>query len=179
MNDKFKKKKNVSKKSIIFWSLMGLILLTLLTVLIVKVAQTREISSYNKLEMITGPDLFNQDDEKYFVLVYNYNGEKDLETFDKSMFKYFTYHRDNGKATNIYGMDIDENQNKPCLITTESKQSVSGATEFPNRTNGSNSTVLKIYEENTPMLLVISGGSVTEYKTGENEIMSYIKDQMK
>lgn len=179
MNNKFKKKKSVSKKSIIFYSFMGVVVLTLLAILVVKLAQTRDVNSYDRLEMITGPDLFNIEEDEYFVLVYNFNGEKEYETFDNSVFKYLTFERDNRKATSIYGMDIDENQNKPCIVGETDTQSVSSATQFPNRNNTGASGVLYIRETNLPMLLVITDGKVSAYKTGETEILNFIKEEMK
>ena len=158
---------------------MGVVVLTLLAILVVKLAQTRDVNSYDRLEMITGPDLFNIEEDEYFVLVYNFNGEKEYETFDNSVFKYLTFERDNRKATGIYGMDIDENQNKPCIVGETDTQSVSSATQFPNRNNTGASGVLYIRETNLPMLLVITDGKVSAYKTGETEILNFIKEEMK
>ena len=69
MNDKLRRKKQVSKKVIAFWSIMAAIVVFLLVMLFIRVGQTREVSSYKNLDMITGEEMFIQKDDKYFVLI--------------------------------------------------------------------------------------------------------------
>lgn len=175
MNDKLRRKKQISKKSIIFWSFMALLLVVLLTLLGVRLGQTREISSYKKLDMITGEELFVQDDDKYFVLFYGFEGSKEYESFDNGMYKYLTFCRDNLKHTKIFGMDANKPNNRKCFSDQEK---IDGATEFPNALNASSSTVLKVLESELPILFVIEEGSVTTHYSGENAILSYLRDVM-
>ena len=61
----------------------------------------------------------------------------------------------------------------------QQKQIIDGAKQFPNALNEGQSDVLKIKEGSLPMLLVIENNEVKEHKTGENEILSYLKDVIK
>lgn len=176
MTDKFRRKKQISPKAITFWSVMALIVLVLIVLLIVRVSQTREVSSYNNLEMISGEDLFSIKEDKYLVLVYDFKGEKEYETFDKGMYKYLTYCRDNSKYTLIMGMDSTKASNRKCF--TDGSETINGAKQFPNALNTGSSDVLKINEGDLPILLVIESNEVTAHKTGENEILSYLRDVM-
>lgn len=177
MNDKLRRKKQVSKKVIAFWSIMAAIIVFLLVMLFIRVGQTREVSSYKNLDMITGEEMFIQKDDKYFVLIYSFEDNKDLESFDKGMYKYLTFCRDNGKHTKLYGLVSSKANNRKCFTT--SSEQIDGAKQFPNALNEGQSDVLKIKEGSLPMLLVIENNEVKEHKTGENEILSYLKDVIK
>lgn len=179
MNSKYKTKKNVSKKPIIFWSIIGALVLILVIMLIVRIAKTKEVSSYGRLDMITGQQMFNQDENNYLVLFYNFNGEKQYEEFDKGMYRYLTYVRDNAKATAIFGMDTDANQNRICFVSNQASESISGATQFPNAYNSGESGVLHVYEDNCPILFIFTDGKLSAYKSGENAVLAYLKDAMK
>lgn len=176
MNDKLRRKKQVSKKAVVFWSVMAAIVVFLLVMLFIRIGQTREVSSYKNLEMISGEEMFVQEDDKYYVLIYNFADDKDYETFDNGMYKYLTFCRDNMKHTKIYGLLSTKANNRKCFTTGDDK--IEGATQFPNALNEGESNVLKIKESTLPMLLVIENNEVKEYKSGENAILSYLKDVM-
>jgi len=177
MNSKLKKKKTYSKKAIIFWSFMALLVLVLIVALIVRVGQSRDVSSYNSVDQIYGQELYSQDEAEYYVLFYNFNGEKEFEEFDNAVFQYLTYYRDNAKAIKLYGMDSDEYRNRLCLVNNDQSENISGTTAYPNNFNNGESNVLKVNEDNLPLLLVIKDGSVSEYKSGKSSILGYLKDQ--
>lgn len=179
MNSKLKKKKGYSTKTIAFWSSMATILLVLIIVLIVRATQIRDVSSYKVVDYIYGQEMFDQKESEYYVLFYDFNTSRETESFDKGVYQYLTYYRDNAKATKIFGMDSDENRNKLCLVGNNFPEQILGATEFPNKINNEESYVLKVNEETLPLLLVISDGSVTDYKTGESAILAYLKDAIK
>lgn len=182
MNSKLKKKKGYSKKAITFWACMAALVLILLVALIVRVCQTRDVSSYDGLDQIYGQELYSQSQDEYYVLFYNFNGDKDFEEFDKSVFQYLTYYRDSAKAIKLYGMDSDEYRNKICLYTNVTEQ-ISGTTAFPNKINNSDANVLKVNEDSLPLLLVIKENSetgakeVSEYKNGKSAILAFLKDK--
>lgn len=180
MNNKLRKKKTVSKKAIFFYSAMGVLVIILFTLLIVRVTQSRDVSSYANLEMINGQSMFNQEEDTYYVLFYNFEESKENESFDKGMYQYLTYVRDNAKAVAIYGMDSDNAGNKFCFTTGSEK--IDGANQFPNAMNEGEATVLKINEDDLPMLfeLKLSDGKyeISSHKHGESEILAYLKDVM-
>lgn len=173
MNEKFKKKKSLSPKVIVFWSFIGLITVVLLTILIVKVVQEVPINSYASVEKIKGYDMFSKDDDTYYVLFYDFENKEENESFDKGMFKYLEYTRNNKLKKDVYtlyGMDSDEFANKPCL---GNNNNIDGATKFPNELEGSGPNVLSINKDDLPVLLIIKDGEVSDHKTGENDILDY------
>ncbi len=178
MNSKYKSKKNTSKKPIIFWSVVGVCLIVIITMLIIRLAKIQDVSSYGKVEMITGQELFNQDEEEYLVLFYNFNGEKAYEEFDKGVYRYLTFLRDTKGTQAFFGMDTDQESNRICFVTSQSAESIKNATQFPHAYNTGESGVLKVYEGNCPILLIMSGDKVSDYKSGENAILSYLKGIM-
>lgn len=176
MNDKLRKKKNVSSKAVVFWSAMGVLLLVLITLLVVRIAQTREVSSYKNVEMISGQEMFAQEESTYYVLFFDFEDTKENESFNGGMYKYLTYYRDNLKATKLYGMDSNATENAKCYTTSTEK--ITGAKEFPNYLNNDSSTVLKVKETSLPLLLIIEDGEVSSHKSGESEILSYLRGIM-
>ena len=185
MNSKLKKKKGYSKKAITFWSCMALLVLILVVALIIRVCQTRDVSSYDGVDQLYGQELYSQKEDEYYVLFYNFNGEREYEDFDKSVFQYLTYYRDNLKAVKLYGMDCDEYRNMPCLVNSDTSESIVGTNQFPNKMNNNESSVLKINEDNLPLLLVIKENSetgvkeVSEYKNGKSAVLAFLKDKTK
>lgn len=176
MNDKLRKKKNVPTKAVVFWTAMGILLLVLVALLVVRIAQTREVSSYNNVEMISGQEMFAQKEDTYYVLFFDFEDTKENESFNNGMYKYLTYHRDNLKATKLYGMDSDATENAKCFVKDTEK--IDGANQFPNYLNNDSSTVLKVKESSLPLLLVVEDGEVSEHKSGESEILSYLRGIM-
>lgn len=180
MNKKYTtlSKKKTSFKTLIFWLAIGAITLFCIIFVIVKFQINRKVNSYDSLDNIKGNQVFTigAQTDTYLVFVYSSSGEKESEydDFDKLMFNYITYSKKHGDLAGvykIYGFDIDNPENKKAIIssTGSKKESVSDVEQIDD---------LRIYSENVPMLLVISGNVVDDYKDSDNAISGYLQDIM-
>ena len=173
------KKREVSAKTFVFWGIMAAIVVFLLTLLIIRIAQKKNITSYDRVDELVGQEIFTQEEDTYFVLVYDYASDEAMEDFDKTMFAYLTYRRDNKNADKdgaykLYKFDITNKVNATCL---GDNSDLSGASLFPtpNQKFSSDTTgLLTIASEDLPILLVISNGAVSSYYKGVTDILTEI-----
>lgn len=181
---KTNKRKEISAKTFVFWGIMAAIVVFLITLLIIRIAQKKDITSYDKVDALVGQEIFSQDEDSYFVLVYDYKGEEAMEDFDKTIFHYLTYRRDNKSADKdgaykLYKFDITNKVNATCI---SDDSNLSGASQFPtpNQKFGPDTTgLLTVASEDLPILLVISNGSVSQYYKGVTDILTLINGLIK
>ncbi len=171
------KKTELTLKTFIVW---GVILITLVLMIVFGVQacnRRKSIKSYASVEMVSGQQIFNQEEANYMVLVYGFNGEKEFETFDNTVFKYLEYQRNNSKkegVLKVYGADIDEYSNKVCLTTGDSN--INNTTKYAgNSLESDTSAILRINDKQIPVLLIINDGTVTKYQAGESSILDYLQ----
>ena len=181
MNSKItsNKKKNISVKSIVFWSIMAAVVLGLITMFIIRAVQKKDITSYTKLESVQGQELFAQKESEYYVLIYDFAGESAMEDFDKTVFQYLTYCRDNSlKGTKVYKFDTDDLINKMCL---GDECNLVGTSSFPTpnqKFSQDQSAIISVAADECPVLVVVSGGQITTAYEGTSEILTQLNSQM-
>lgn len=176
---KSNKKRELSAKSFVFWGIMAAIVVFLLTLLIIRIAQKKDITSYDKVDALVGQEVFTQKDESYFVLAYDYKKDEAMEDFDKTVFHYLTFVRDNSNASKtgaykLYKFDTTNKVNATCI---GEESDLTGATTFPSpnqKFNEGSTSLLQIANEDLPILLVVSGGSVTNYYKGVTDILTFL-----
>ena len=176
---KSNKKREISAKTFVFWGVMAAIVIFLLTLLIIRIVQKKNINSYDKVDALVGQEVFNQSEDNYFVLVYDYAGDEAMEDFDKTMFSYLTYYRDNSSeskngAYKLYKFDITNKVNATCI---GDESNLTGASLFPSpnqKFNSDTTGLLTVATEELPILLVISNGSVSSYYKGVTDILTHI-----
>lgn len=173
------KKNTISKKSIIFWSAIAAAVVVLIISLIITAVRNRSIVNYNDLledNSVLGKEIFTQEEETYLVLFYNFEYEEEMETFNNTIYTYLEFYRNNKSKEGVmkmYAADYDEYSNELCLV--DGTSNISGTTTYPGDTLATNeSTVLRINRSDVPVLLVVKGGSISEYKTGESAIKTYL-----
>lgn len=181
MNAKIKsnKKTTISPKAIIFWSIMGAIVLALIILFIIRVAQKKDIKSYSKLESLQGQELYTQKESSYYVLIYDYANDEAMKDFDESVFMYLTFYRDNkNKANKLYKFDITDRVNKMCL---SENTNLDGTSQFPtpNQKYGSDANVLEILESDLPILVLIQDGSIVDSFEGTSEIQTQLNSDIR
>lgn len=174
------KKTKISKKSYIFWGAIAAAVILLIVSLIIFALNNRGIVNYENVEFLDGQEIYEQEEDKYLVLFYNFNYEKDMETFDNTMYTYLEYYRNNSSKDGVlkmYGADCDTETNRVVLVDGDSN--IQGTTKHPfgapSWTNPDATTILKINETSVPVLLVVTDGTVTDYKTGETAISVYLQ----
>lgn len=177
-------KKNVSKRALVFWIAMVLLVIVAFVLIVIRVSQTKEINSYSKVDEVFGQNMFLQEENSYYVYFADLELNKENESLNKGLFQYLTYYRDKAGATKLYKMDSDNVSNSPCFTDSKSAEKLVGTSEFPNRVNTSSEyatpeKVFKVFGENLPILVLIKDGKVEVSKSGESEILSYLKEIMK
>ena len=181
MNSKIKsnKKSSVPVKSVVFWSIMGAVVLGLIIMFVVRAVQKKDITSYSKVESVQGQELFAQSEDEYYVLVYDFEQDEAMEDFDKTVFQYLTYYRDNKtKANKLYKFDIDDLINKMCL---GDECNLVGTTSFPTpnqKFTKDTSTIISVVSAECPVLLVVSGGTITNAFEGSSEVLTQLNSIM-
>lgn len=177
MNAKIKsnKKSSISPKAIVFWSIMGAIVVTLIVFFIIRVSQKKDIQSYSKVESLQGQELYTQKESRYYVLIYDFKGTEEMKDFDNNVFMYLTFYRDNKtKANKLYKFDITDRVNKMCLADT---CNIDGTTAFPSpnqKFNQDTSTILEVMEEELPILVLVVDGEIASSYEGTSAIMTQL-----
>lgn len=178
------KKTKISKKSYIFWGAIAAAVILLIVSLIIFALNNRGIVNYENVEFLDGQEIYEQEEDKYLVLFYNFEYEKDMETFDNTVYTYLEYYRNNSSKDGVlkmYGADCDTETNRVVLV--DGSSNIQGTIKHPfgapSWTNPDASTILKINNSEVPVLLIISEGSVTDYKTGETAINIYLQSLKK
>lgn len=175
MNKKYGQQKKTSYKSIVFWGLIALITLIFIIVIIVRFAQSRTVNSYESLKQLEGAEVLEQSN-KYLVFVYNSTEEKESasDNFDNVMFNYISFakrNKGNDDVLAIYGFDIVKPENKKIIVSAESSKDY-------NITNVEEYEELLIESDQVPVLLVISGNKITDFKDSDNAICDYLQTIM-
>ena len=177
MNKKYNAPQTNSKsfKSYLFWGIIIAVTVFFIVFIIVRFVNARSVNSYDSLIQLEGNQILEVEEqtETYLVFVYSSKQEKEAEDdeFDELMYKYITFAKKNKdvKAVyNIYGFDIDKPENKKVIITDtgEKKIKINGVESFDD---------LLIYSKDVPILLVISGNVVDDYKDSDNSISDYLQ----
>ncbi len=176
MNKKYQKPKQLSYKSIIFWSIIAVITIIFLIVMVVKFAQSRTVNSYSSLKQVSGEQVFSQKDDTYLVFVYNSYDENSAtkDEFDQLMFNYITfakrYAKNNDDVFAIYGLNVNKPENSRAIVSGDNvSESIRGINKFEN---------LKISKNNVPLLLIIKDGAVSDYKATNSDIGDYLQNIM-
>lgn len=178
-NLKSNKKNKISAKTYIFWGCVAAAVITLLVLLTVSALQRRDVRSFDSLEYVEREGIFNQNEQEYYVLFYDFAGEKHMEEFDNVVLKYMQYVRNNSKAKKIFGADLDEYSNK--LLIYDGDPNIEGTTTYPGNTfvDAFNSSVLRFSNDDTPLLVVVKEKTITKYYSGETEIKEFLSNLTK
>lgn len=190
MGNLVKKKKNnkISPKVIAFWSIIGAITVALVVTLIVLFVQNYRLKDQDDIECVSGVEIFNQEEDKYYVLVYNFeSNEENVDEFEEFILSYLTFLKKyggdeyNGEVTalNLYGADTSLRDNNKIITSDESKENITGAYAITDSLSGSTSGLLRIYDENLPILLVIENGKVVDYKETQGTIQQFLNEIIK
>ena len=173
-NLKSNKKKKISAKTFAFWGCIAAAVIILIVIFVVASLQNKDVRSFDSLEYVEREGIFNQDEKEYYVLFYDYAGEKRMEEFDNVVLKYMQYVRNNSKAVKIYGADLDEYSNK--LLIYDGDANIEGTTTYPGNTfvDTFDSSVLRFSSDDTPLLVVVKEKTITKYYSGETEIKEFL-----
>ncbi|MBO4666961.1 MAG: hypothetical protein J5666_02375 [Bacilli bacterium] len=171
---KSNKKKKISAKTFVFWGCIAAAVLVLVVIFIIASFRSKDIRSFDSLDYVEREGIFNQEEKEYYVLFYDYAGEKRMEEFDNVVLKYMKYVRNNAKATKIYGADLDEYSNK--LLIYDGDPNIEGTTTYPGNTfvDSFDSSVLRFSIDDTPLLVVVKEKAITKYYSGETEIKEFL-----
>ena len=189
---KNKKKQSLSPKAAIFWSLICAITLVLVVSLIVLFIQNYKANSKDDIEYLTGNEIFTQKEDTYFVssflvgiLIFLKHENEELEYFDKVVLNYQSFLKKyegkkvNGeeKAFKLYGVDTALPENYKIVVSKEDEEKISGTSKITDAfISDTDSSLLRIYENHLPTLLVITEGKVTNYVTGRGSVSKYLQE---
>lgn len=190
MGNLVKKKRNnkISPKVIAFWSIIGAITVALVVTLIVLFVQNYRLKDQDDIECVSGVEIFNQEEDKYYVLVYNFDSkEENVDEFEDFVLSYLTFLKKyggeeyNGEVTalNLYGADTSLRDNNKIITSDESKENITGAYAITDSLSGSTSGLLRIYDGNLPILLIIEDGKVVDYKETQGTIQQFLNEIIK
>lgn len=171
---KSNKKQKVSVKTYVFWGSVFAAVLVLIILLVINAANNRTINNFDSMDYVKGNQVFTVDEDEYFVLFYDFAGEKRMEEFDNVVLKYLQYQRNNKlKATPVYGADLDEYSNKLFIYDSSN---IEGTTTYPGNTfvDVTDSSVLRFKNDDIPLLILIKDGEVTNSYEGETAVKEYL-----
>lgn len=175
---KSNKKQKLSVKTIVFWACFLVAVITIIVVLCIKAGSNKTVHSYDGLlndQAVAGQDIFKQKEDTYLVLFYDFNNRKEMETFDKTIYTYLDYYRDNKNKKDVYKLyaaDTDEYANMLCL---SDKSNYDGVSLYPGiSVEQDESKILKVKEDDLPVLIIITDGKVSDKKIGETTILDYL-----
>ena len=173
-NLKSNKKNKISAKTFVFWGCIAAFIIVLVVMFIVSTARQKDIRSFDSLEYVERDGIFNQKESEYYVLFYDFAGEKRMEEFDNVVLKYMKYVRNTSKATKLYGADLDEYSNK--LLIYDGDINAEGTTTYPGNTfvDPFDSSVLRFSSDDVPLLVIVKDKTVTKYYAGETEIKEFL-----
>ena len=168
------KKTKISAKTFVFWGCIAAAIIVLVVIFIVAATRNKEIKSFDSMKYVEREEIFNQEEAEYYVLFYDFAGEKRMEEFDNVVLKYMQYVRNNSKAKKIYGVDLDEYSNK--LLIYDGDPNIEGTTTYPGNTfvDSFDSSVLRFSNDGTPLLVVVKEKTITKYYSGETEIKDFL-----
>lgn len=164
-----------SFKTFLFWGAIIGVTIFFIIFIVFRFVNARSVNSYDSLIQLKGEELFEKEaqTETYLVFVYSSKAEEEKEDdeFDELVYKYITFAKKNSsKASvyNIYGFDVDNPENHIVLITDtgEQKAVINDVDTI---------TDLLIYSKDVPMLLVVQGNMIYDYKDSDNSISDYLQ----
>ena len=183
---KNKKNKKINPRVVTFWSIISAITLALLISVIVLFIQNLELTSKDDLKYLEGNEIFNQKEEKYFVLVYGFDvqNEEELDDFEKVVLNYQTFlkkhYGDKIEGTEyafrLYAVDSAKPSNYKAIVKGVKESNITGATAVTNSFSSSSDELLRISENDLPTLLIIENGEVINYKSGVGNIQKYLQE---
>lgn len=180
---KSNKKNKLSKKSIVFWSAIGLAVVVLLILLANTIINNRSIVNYDDLlenNHVAGDRIFDQKEEQYLVLFYGFNNDEAYKDFDKNIFTYLEYYRNNSSEEGVlkmYAADCDDPTNdRICnqISVIDGESNIVGTTASPSNSQASENQKLKINTKDIPALLVVTNGEITAAYTTTHDINEYL-----
>ena len=141
---------------------------------VVSAVQRKDIKNFDSLEYVERSGIFNQEENEYYVLFYDYANEKRMEEFDNVVLKYMQYVRNSSKATKLYGADLDEYSNQ--IMIYDGDANIEGTTTYPGNTfvDFYDSSVLRFSSDDVPLLVVVKEKTITKYYSGETEIKEFL-----
>ena len=181
---KNKKGQKVNPKLVVFWSIISAITIGLVVTLIVLFIQNLSLNDKDDITYLSGNEIFQQEDNKYYVLVYDFNSsEDDLDELEEFVLNYQTFLKkyygkdvnDAVTALKLYGVDTALPINKKIIIENGT-ENIEGATAVTNSLSNDSSKLLRIDDENLPVLLVIENGTVSDYVDTQNGIKNYLQE---
>ena len=182
------KKNKISKKTYIFWGSVASIVLFLIVSLVIFAVRNQSIVNYDGLDYLEGQEFFQQEEDSYLILFYDFKYEKEFESFDNDFYSYLEYYRDHkGKegVLKVYGADCTTTVNKTIVVDNESDTKINGTTKHPAGvpigTDISDPSILKIAYSKLPVLLIVTTNEetgikeISAYKSGETDIKTYLQ----
>ena len=184
-----KKSQKLDPKAIFFWGAIAAITLALIISLIVVFVQQYKATDKDDIEYLTRNEIYLQEENKYFVLVYGFNAEdsEELEYFEEVVLSYQTFLKKyygkkvdgEEKAFKLYGVDTENPSNYLIVVDKADKQNILDTTSVKDSFITDETTFLRIFKDNLPTLLVVENGVVTDYHQGESTICKFLDEIMK
>lgn len=180
---KSNKKNQISKKSITFWGAICAAVVVLIVLLIITAVNNKSIVNYDDLlenNHVAGDRIFDQEEEQYLVLFYGFEYEEEFKDFDKTIYTYLEYYRNNKSEEGVlkmYAADCDDPTNdRICnqITLIDGETSAVGATASPSNSQASEDQKLKINRKDIPALLVVTNGEITEAYLTTHDIVEYL-----
>ncbi len=183
---KNKKTQKLDPRAITFWGFIGAITLILIIVLIVTFVQNLQLKDKDDLEYLQGNEIFNCDENQYFVIVYDFEldaDEEELDYFEEVVLNYQTFLKrhygdkidDIEYAHKLYAVDSADPDNYRAIVKDVKESNIDGTSAVTN-SFGSQDELLRISEIDLPVLLIIENGVVTSHKKGIGSICGYLQD---
>lgn len=171
---KTNKKNKLSAKTFVFWGCIAAAVLVLVVIFIVASFRSKDVKSFDSMVYVEREGIFNQSESEYYVLFYDFAGEKRMEEFDNVVLKYMQYVRNTSKAKKIYGADLDKYSNK--LLIYDGEANIEGTTTYPGNTfvDSFDASVLRFNMDDVPLLVVVKDKTITKYYSGETEIKEFL-----
>ena len=180
-----KKGQKLDPKAVVFWSIIGAITVALLVSLIVIFVQNLQITNKEKFTYLEGNEIFNCEQEEYFVVVYDFDLETDKteDEFEKVLLNYLTFLKkyygnkieDVEYAHKLYAVDSSAEANYKAIVKDTKESNIDGTTAVTN-TFVDSDQLLRIASKDLPTLLVVRDGVIAEHKTGEDAISKYLQE---
>lgn len=179
------KKNKISPKAITFWSIISAITLVLIITLIVLFIQNLQLTDKDDLKYLEGNEIFSQEENKYFVLVYDFevDDEEALDDFEKIILNYQTflkkYYGNKIEGTEyafkLYAVDSADPSNYKAIVKDVKESNINGTSAVTN-SFATPEELLRIAESDLPTLLIIENGQVASYKTGIGNVSKHLQE---
>lgn len=176
MNRNIANKNKVSSGSVIFWSVMGILVLIFIGFVILKFVNSKGEKTLKDLVNIKEQQVFEQKGT-YYVYVYSIQGVTDEKTeldvaseLEETITNYLNFEKTNKDAPKLFGMLVDSSkgsyENYRTLIKGNSKTDIVGISNFND---------LKINVKNVPMLFKVENGKIVAQYLTVSDIEAILK----